>query len=133
MTKETAMADFDGATWAFLENEELEQTRDYLQRGRSFAELDRESLKVAWVEAFRVFVADSDGEAGVMRYYDLEAEFRLREEEPPAELVEAEQAELDREMEEWLRDDPKSWDEMADSVFKEIVDFHCSTMAASKS
>lgn len=133
MTKAAAMTDFDEATWAFLENEELEQTKDYLQRGRRFAGLDLESLKSAWVEAFRAFVADSDGEAGVVRHYDLEAEFRLRGEEKPTELVEAEQAVLDREMEEWLRDDPKSWDDMANSVFDEIVDFHCSTAAASKS
>lgn len=36
-------------------------------------------------------------------------------------------------MEEWLENDPQSWDKMAESVVDEIADFSCSTAAAPKS
>jgi hypothetical protein len=127
------MTDFDNATRAFLENERFEQTRDYLRRGRPYAGLALVDLEARWVAAFRDFAADIGDDVDLVRMFDLEAEHRLRGLGLPEELVEEEQAVLDRGMEDWLENDPKSWDEMADSVFEEIVDFHCATAVASKS
>jgi hypothetical protein len=133
MTQGTAMTDFDDATWAFLENEKLEQTRDYLRRGRPYAGLAPADLEARWVAAFRDFAADVGDDDDLVRMFDLEAEYCLRDLRLPEELVEAEQEMLDRGMEEWLENDPQSWGEMADSVFEEIVDFHCTAAMASKS
>lgn len=133
MTKGTAMTDFDDATWAFIENEKLEQTQDYLRRGRPYAGFAPDDLQAGWVAAFRDFAADIGDDNDLVRMFDLEAEYRLRDLRLPEELVEAEQEMLDRGMEEWLENDPQSWDEMANNVIDEIADFSCSTAAAPKS
>ena len=93
----------------------------------------RDDLQACWIAAFRDFAADIGDDNDLVRMFDLEAEYRLRDLRLPEELVEAEQAMLDRGMEEWLENDPQSWDEMAVSVIDEIADFRCSTAAASKS
>lgn len=133
MTRGKDMTDFDDATWAFLENEKLEQTRDYLHRGRPHAGLTPDDLQACWVAAFRDFAADVGDDDDLVRMFDLEAEYRLRDFRLPEELVEAEQEMLDRGMEEWLESDPQSWDEMANSVIDDIADFSCSTAAVPKS
>lgn len=127
------MTDFDDAAWAFIENEKLEQTQDYLRRGRPYAGLAPDDLQARWIAAFRDFAADIGDDDDLVRLYDLEAEYRLRGLRLPEELVEAEQEMLDRDMAEWLTNDPQSWDEMAESVIDEIAEFSCSTAAASKS
>jgi hypothetical protein len=127
------MTDFDDATWAFLENEKLEQTQDYLRRGRPYAGLVPADLQARWIAAFRDFAADIGDDDDLVRMFDLEAEYRLRGLRLPEELVAAEQEALDRGMEEWLETDPKSWDEMADQVMGEIAVFTVDTAAASKS
>ena len=133
MTREADMIDFDDATWAFIENEKLEQTRDYLRRGRPYGGLAPHELQARWIEAFRDFAADIGDDDDLVRMFDLEAEYRLRDLSLPEELVAAEQEMMDRAMEEWLETDPESWDEMAESVIDEIADFTCSTAAAMKS
>ncbi len=133
MTKLATMTDIDDATWAFIENERLEQTRDYLHRGRPLAGLAPAELEARWVAAFRDFAADIGDDSDLVRLFDLEAEYRLRGVELPEELVEAEQAAMDRSMEDWLENDPQSWDETAKSVLDEIVEFTCSTVAIPKS
>lgn len=127
------MTDFDEATSAFLENEKLEQTKDYLHRGRGFAGLEVGKLEAAWVHAFRDFAADIGDDEDLVRMFDLEAEYRLRGLRLPEELVAAEKEALDRGMEEWLAEDPDSWDQMADQVMDEIVVFTVDAAAASKS
>ena len=81
----------------------------------------------------RDFAADIGDDDDLVRMFDLEAEYRLRDLSLPEELVAAEQEMMDRAMEEWLETDPESWDEMAESVIDEIADFTCSTAAALKS
>lgn len=127
------MTDFDDATWAFLENEKLEQTQDYLRRGRPYAGLAQADLQARWVAAFRDFAADVGDDDDLVRLFDLEAEYRLRDLRLPEELVEAEQEALDRGMADWLAEDPDSWDHMADQVMDEIAVFTVDTAAASKS
>ncbi|MBX9942916.1 MAG: hypothetical protein K2Y40_02445 [Reyranella sp.] len=127
------MTDFDDATWAFLENEKLEQTRDYLRRGRPYAGLAPAELEPRWVAAFRDFAADVGDDDDLVRMFDLEAEYRLRGLRLPEELVAAEQEALDRGMTDWLAEDPDSWDDMADQVMDEIAAFTVDAATASKS
>ncbi|MDP1961765.1 MAG: hypothetical protein Q8K93_06145 [Reyranella sp.] len=127
------MTDFDDATWAFLENEKLEQTRDYLRRGRPYAGLVPGDLQARWVAAFRDFAADIGDDDDLVRMFDLEAEYRLRGLRLPEELVVAEQEALDRGMADWLAEDPDSWGQMADQVIDEIAVFTVDTFVASKS
>ena len=42
---------------AFLQNKSMEQTRDYLSRGRRFAQLDLGQLNQYWVIAVRSWLA----------------------------------------------------------------------------
>ncbi|MSP75640.1 MAG: hypothetical protein EXR12_05850 [Rhodospirillaceae bacterium] len=127
------MTAFDEATSAFLENEKLEQTRDYLHRGRGFAGLKVGKLEEAWVQSFRDFAADIGDDEDLVRMFDLEAEYRLRGLRLPEELVVAEQEALDRGMADWLAEDPDSWDHMADQMMDEIAVFTVDTAAAWKS
>ena len=127
------MTDFDDATWAFLENEKLEQTQDYLRRGRPCAGLASADLQARWVAAFRDFAADIGDDDDIVRMFDLEAEYRLRRLRLPEELVTAEQEALDRGWADWLAEDPDSWDRMADQVIDEIAVFTIDAAAASKS
>lgn len=127
------MTDFDEATSAFLENEKLEQTKDYLHRGRGFAGLEVGKLEEAWVKSFRDFAADVGDDEDLVRMFDLEAEYRLRRLRLPEELVAAEQEALDRGWADWLAEDPDSWDRMADQVIDEIAVFTVDTFVASKS
>lgn len=133
MTRGADMTAFDDATRAFLENEKLEQTRDYLRRGRPCAGLAPDDLQARWIAAFRDFAADIGDDDDLVRMFDLEAEYRLRGLPLPMELVAAEQEALDRGMEDWLAEDPDSWDQMADQMVKEIAVFAVDTAAAAKS
>lgn len=127
------MAAFDEATSAFLENEKLEQTQDYLRRGRPYAGLAPADLPACWIAAFRNFAADVGDDDDLVRMFDLEAEYRLRGLRLPEEFVAAEQEALDRGMADWLAEDPDSWDDMADQVIGEIAAFTVETAARAKS
>jgi len=127
------MKAFDDATWAFLENEKLEQTQDYLRRSRPYAGPAPADLQARWIAAFRDFAADIGDDEDLMRMFDLEAEYRLRGLRLPEELVAAEQEALDRGMADWLAEDPASWDQMADQMMDEIAVFTVDTAAALKS
>lgn len=127
------MTSFDDSTQAFLENEELEQTSDYLRRGRPYAGLAAADLEAGWVAAFRDFANDVGDDSDLVRMFDFEAEYRLRGVRLPEELVTAEQEMLDRDMESWLTDDPESWDAMANKVLDEIVAFRVEAELSAKS
>jgi hypothetical protein len=46
--------DADGYARAFLVHNEMEQTRNYLQRGRRFEHMPVEALNEAWAAAFKL-------------------------------------------------------------------------------
>ena len=103
----------------WLQNELLEQTRDYLTRGRRFERLRIDQLNEEWAKAFRQFVRRQIGPY-VRDMDDAGAELRLRGEEFPTHLVTAEveqlraaiqrvgpispSAEFDRKIDEFIRD-----------------------------
>src|SRR5271169_5455138 len=77
----------------WLQNELLEQTRDYLTRGRRFERLRINHLNEEWAKAFRQFVRWQIG-PHVRDMDDAGAELRLRGEEFPAHLVTSEVEQL---------------------------------------
>jgi hypothetical protein len=102
---------------AFLAHIAMEETRDYLERGRHFSGLSTEELKRSWTDAFKLWCAHRTAESQ-REFDDLAAELRLRGEEPPYETVEAETREMVREVKETpfnLEDDP---------VVKKIDEYH---------
>src|SRR5271169_1545143 len=70
----------------WLQNELLEQTRDYLTRGRRFERLRLNLLNKVWAEAFRQFVRQKIG-PHLRDMDDAGAGLRLRGEEFPTHLV----------------------------------------------
>jgi hypothetical protein len=110
---------FEALPEVWVQNELLEQTRDYLTRGRRFERLRLDWLNEEWAEAFRRFVAQRIG-PHLRDLDDSGAELRLRGEEFPTHLVTAEveqlrvavqrigtffpSAEFDRKVDEFIRD-----------------------------
>jgi hypothetical protein len=74
---------------AFLEHRRMEQTKDYLGRGRRFAALDVGQLSEDWIIAVRSWLARKDREREQMMD-DLTAELQLRSSEPPYDAVKQE-------------------------------------------
>jgi hypothetical protein len=124
MTEQKALMEklaerFEALPEAWLQNELLEQTRDYLTRGRRFERLRIDQLNEEWAKAFRQFVRRQIGPY-VRDMDDAGAELRLRGEEFPTHLVTAEveqlraaiqrvgpispSAEFDRKIDEFIRD-----------------------------
>lgn len=71
---------------AFTADREMEQTRSYLERGRSYKGLTSEELQAAWVAAGEAFIGRDD-QSKVREFKDLDAEYRLRETASPAHLL----------------------------------------------
>jgi hypothetical protein len=98
MTEQKALMEklaerFEALPEAWLQNELLEQTRDYLTRGRRFERLRIDQLNEEWAKAFRQFVRRQIGPY-VRDMDDAGAELRLRGEEFPTHLVTAEVEQL---------------------------------------
>jgi len=110
---------FEALPDVWLQNELLEQTRDYLTRGRRFERLKLDRLNKLWAEAFRQFVRRKTG-PHLRDMDDAGAELRLRGEEFPTDLVTSEveqlraaiqrvgpifpSAEFDRKIDNFIRD-----------------------------
>jgi hypothetical protein len=87
MTNDDARERQTGATIrAFLQNKKMEQTRDYLSRGRRFAQLDLGELNQHWVSAVRSWLARKDP-TNELSMDDLASELALRQLEPPYDAV----------------------------------------------
>jgi hypothetical protein len=103
---------------AFLQNKSLEQTQDYLVRGRRFAKLDVGQLNEDWIIVVRSWLAHKDRTKERMMD-DLAAELRLRKLEPPYGAVEQELADRSAQTNEAER--RKAFREIA----REIDEFKC--------
>jgi hypothetical protein len=76
---------------ASLAEQIVERLREYVVRGRPFANLSEQALGGQWVELYRAVMAlEDDRREGELM--DLRSEFDLRGIEPPMHLVEAEAA-----------------------------------------
>jgi hypothetical protein len=72
---------------AYLENQFLERTRDYVVRGRRLAELDDEELTQRWVGLWGIWAMREFDSIEQVALDDIVAEMQLRDREPPFELV----------------------------------------------
>jgi hypothetical protein len=90
---------------ALVQNAHMNETHDYVTRGRHFGELDIEELNARWVTAFRGLFVNHDLDQR-RDFNDADAEFRLRPSEPPHDMVRSELAA----MTEALRANPTSVD-----------------------
>jgi hypothetical protein len=84
---------FEALPEVWLQNELLEQTRDYLTRGRRFGRLRLDRLNEEWAKAFRQFVTQRTG-PHLRDMDDAGAELRFRGEEFPTYLVTSEVEQL---------------------------------------
>jgi hypothetical protein len=84
---------------AMIESAEMDETRDYLTRGRAHAKLSDDDLRDTWVIAFRRWFL-SRGPAEVRDANDLAAELRLRDVIPPYERIQAESDAMAKEVRE---------------------------------
>ena len=75
----------------FLQHRKMEQTQDYLSRGRRFAHCDAGQLNDGWVSAVRSWLARKDP-SRERTMDDLAAELELRGCEPPYDAVKQELA-----------------------------------------
>ena len=76
---------------AFLEHRKMEQTQDYLARGRRFATIDVGQLSEDWIIAVRSWLARKN-RTGERKMDDLTAELQLRGFQPPYDAVKRELA-----------------------------------------
>jgi hypothetical protein len=60
---------------------------DYLARGRSLAALDDQAPRERHVQAYKAWAADVKNPAYLRDVADMDAEFKLRDQYPPFELV----------------------------------------------
>ena len=86
-----AREDFGAVVKAFLQHKSLEQTQDYLVRGRRFAKFDVAQMNEDWIIAVRSWLAHKN-RTNERMMDDLAAELRLRGLEPPYGFVEQELA-----------------------------------------
>ena len=87
MTHDELREDHAGAIVnAFLQNNSMEQTRDYLARGRRFAQLDIGQLNQDWIVAVRSWLARKEP-TNELIMDDLASELALRKLEPPYDAV----------------------------------------------
>jgi hypothetical protein len=82
--------DADAIAKAMVQSAEMDETVDYLARGRSHRLLELDQLRAVWVSAFKDW-AHSLGVANSRGLGELWAEFRLRDIEPPFDQVRDEQ------------------------------------------
>jgi hypothetical protein len=87
---------------AFLQNKSMQQKRDYLTRGRRFAELEVGQLNEGWIVAAHSWLAHKE-QADEMTMDDLASELRLRNLEPPYRALEQELARRFTQGTEWQR------------------------------
>lgn len=76
-------AKFTALIQAWLENQSLERTEDYVKAGRRFSKLPLEDLKAQWISKFEAYCKDSSGNTPAKEHEELEAELILRDSEAP--------------------------------------------------
>ncbi len=65
----------------------IEKIDDYVGRGRTYGNLNQDDLKNLFVEIFRELARSSSFDSIITQLHDVEAEYHLRELDPPYALV----------------------------------------------
>ena len=75
---------------ATVDAEAMKRSAAYAARGRRHARAATDALKLLWIEAFKRHIADFSNSDLAQAHEDIQAELRLRGEEPPFAAVEEE-------------------------------------------
>ena len=114
-------------TMSIVAEAAMDDTLDYVKRGRRFKEIDGEELKQRWAATFRLLVSDLDDRQVLGELNDLGAELQLREIELPYEAVKVQVEKLIATVR-TPEEDPESWDNVrraiADLLAKRDVERH---------
>ena len=109
---------------AWVASQFLDRMSHYAREGRRHGGLGADQLRDAWMAAVRVMVGNVRDTGARDRQHDLEAEYRLRREEPPYHLMEAEIALYARRTEallvDMVRSDPAGLEALSDTVAREL-------------
>jgi hypothetical protein len=101
-----------------LQHAQMNQTRDYAERGRALASLTDDEVKSVWVAMFETWF-DKKTPENARNMDDAAAELRLRDLEPPYDRVKAKTDELQAEIKKAGPDVPsKSLDEEIDEFLE---------------
>jgi hypothetical protein len=108
---------------AFLQHTQMEETQQYLSRGRQFESTSEVELKLRWAEAFRRW-CKTHSPGNVRELDDLSAELRLRGLEPPEDSVKDELSMMREEIQHEYESDPEWQEEIAKRIaeFRETMD-----------
>jgi uncharacterized protein YaaN involved in tellurite resistance len=115
---------------AFLQSLAMDETADYLQRGREFQANTIEELEAAYAEVYKLFVraiVDHGGAAArksIQAADDIAAELRLRGLGPPIESVRDAMAELEKFVRTQLPERLPAVEEKLDDFLAEWVTGH---------
>lgn len=77
------MDDQEKLVLAWVESQSMDQTADYLARGRAFKTLSKDELSAVWIAAFKDMANEPQNDAVRRLHNDLDAEWRARSETPP--------------------------------------------------
>jgi hypothetical protein len=73
-----------------VDSEAMKRSEAYLGRGRCHEQSPTDTLKLLWIEAFKRHIGDFSNSVLAQAHEDIQAELRLRGEEPPFAAVEKE-------------------------------------------
>ena len=104
-----AMAD------AILASALMEETAQYLSRGRQFRTTSEVELKLRWAEALRRWIR-THSPGNVRQLDDLSAELRLRGMGPPEDSVKAELSSMVEEIRRDYESDPECLEDIATRI-----------------
>jgi hypothetical protein len=114
-------------TMSIVAEAAMDETLDYVKRGRRFKETDGEELKQRWAATFRLLINDLDDRQVLGALNDLGAELQLREIGLPYEAVKVQVEKLIATVR-TPEEDPESWDNVrraiADLLAKRGVERH---------
>ncbi len=93
----------------------MEETLDYVKRGRRLKDTDGEELKQGWAATYRLWVSDPTNRRVFGELSDLGAELQLREIEPPYEAVKVETEKVIATIP-TPEEDPEGWDKVGRAI-----------------
>ena len=100
---------------SIIAEDNMENIRQYISRGRGFEHLNIEALKQRWISAFKALASDIENYQALYEYFDVDAEFQLRKIEPPRDTVKADTEKLIAAIPS-KAEDPESWAKVCQAI-----------------
>jgi hypothetical protein len=100
---------------SIIAEDNMENIRQYISRGRRFEHINIEALKQRWISAFKALASDIENYQALYEYIDADAEFQLRKIEPPRDTVKADTEKLVAAIPS-KAEDPESWAKVRQAI-----------------